>query len=65
MRLILSLCLIAGPPGIASAHSLPGDANLANQLLHLFLSPHHLPLMLLLLVAVAILCRKGITTRRG
>lgn len=65
MRLIVGLCLFAGPIGVAAAHTLPGDAGLAGQIAHQFLSLHHLPLILLILVAVAILCRKGIAALRG
>jgi hypothetical protein len=63
-RLILILCLIAGPAGLSVAHTLPGDEGPAVQLAHQFLSLHHLPVVLLILVAVFVLCRKGIAALR-
>lgn len=65
MRLILSLCYIFGPMCVAVAHPLAGDAGLANQLAHQILSPHHVPLILMVLVTAVIVCRKAITACRS
>jgi hypothetical protein len=58
MRLVISLCSIVLPVGIAVAHPSP-------QMAHYLLSLHHTPLMLLILVAIAILLRQGIKAYRG
>jgi len=62
MRLLISLCLIGGPVGLAAGHTLYDDRGLA--LAHELLSLHHLPALILLLLAAAILYRKVIKARR-
>jgi len=64
MRLITGLSLFVGSAGVAAAHTLPGGTGLTGEMAHQFLSLHHSPMMLLILVAAAILCRKGLEALR-
>lgn len=58
MRLLTTICLTAGSSGIAVAHTLPGDENSLQQLAHQLLSLHHVPMLILLLVAGLYLYKK-------
>ena len=57
--------LITGFSGVAMAHELPGDETLVSQLVHQALSLHHLPALILLLVAAAIIYRQAGRNRSG
>jgi hypothetical protein len=50
--------LITGLSGVAMAHELPGDETLVSQLAHQLLSLHHLPALVLMLVAAVIIYRQ-------
>ena len=58
MRLLTMIGLITGFSGVAMAHELPGDEILVSQLAHQLLSLHHLPALILLLVAAVIIYRQ-------
>ena len=58
MRLLTMLGLCTGFSGIAMAHDLPGDETLVSQLAHQLLSLHHLPALVLMLVAAVIIYRQ-------
>lgn len=58
MRLLTMIGLITGFCGAAMAHELPGDETLVSQLAHQLLSLHHLPALILLLVAAVIIYRQ-------
>lgn len=58
MRLLTMIGLITGFSGVAMAHELPGDETLVSQLAHQLLSLHHLPALILLLVAAVIIYRQ-------
>jgi hypothetical protein len=55
MRKLISLVLMACTGVDAAAHPLPGDPPLAEQLWHQWLSPHHAPVVFLLLIAAGLL----------
>ena len=65
MRLLTLIGLITGFSGSAMAHELPGDETLVSQLMHQLLSLHHLPALILLLVAVAMIYRHSTVKRSG
>jgi len=54
---MLGLC--TGFSGIAMAHELPDAETLISQLVHQALSLHHLPALILLLVAAAMIYRQS------
>lgn len=58
MRLLTMIGLITGLSGVAMAHELPGDETLVSQLAHQLLSLHHLPALVLMLVAAVIIYRQ-------
>lgn len=58
MRLLTMIGLITGLSGVAMAHELPGDEILVSQLAHQLLSLHHLPALVLMLVAAVIIYRQ-------
>jgi len=65
MRALVFFCLIAGPFGLAAAHLPPDQTNIAGQVGHLLVSGHHLPLALLILVALVFIRRgRPATSRR-
>lgn len=57
MRALLVVFLLSGAAGLAGAHTLGAEQGLFDQLGHQFLSPHHLPLMLLVVLGCAIALR--------
>ncbi len=57
MRLLTIFCLATGFSSVAIAHELPGHDSSLLQLLHQGLSPHHLPALILLLIAGMVLYR--------
>ncbi len=65
MRLLTMIGLITGFSGIAMAHELPGDETLFSQLVHPILSLHHLPALMMLLIAAAIMYRQSSKNRSG
>ncbi len=66
-RLIFSLLLVSGFPGIAGAHTLSAEESLLPQLGHQVFGLHHLPLMTLLIFGGIILLRRSLhnNTRRS
>jgi len=58
MRLLTMIGLITGFSGVAMAHELPGDEILVSQLAHQLLSLHHLPALILILVAAVMIYRQ-------
>jgi hypothetical protein len=57
MKRLIIPGLILAPLSIATAHQLPGDESLLMQAAHQLLSPHHLPLLVLVLLAGVALIR--------
>ena len=64
MRLLITFCLAAGFSGMAAAHTLPDSENSVQQLAHQLLSLHHLPGLILLLVAGLYLYKKRDTVNQ-
>lgn len=58
MKKLILTGLLFGPASVAMAHQLPGDENLLIQLAHQALSPHHVPLLMLVAICAIFLARR-------
>ena len=64
MRLLTMIFLATGFSGLTMAHELPGDEFHLQQLAHQLVSLHHLPALILLLVAIAWACLRPGSNRK-
>ena len=65
MRLLTTFALTAGFSGIAVAHSLPEGAHPVAQLAHQLFDLHHLPALVLMIVAGLLLLQRRRQARKS
>lgn len=65
MRIPAALVVLLSAFEAAMAHTLGSDSTLSEQLTHQFVGLHHLPLLLLLVVAGVVATRKARRNRTG
>ena len=63
--ILAALAILLADAGTAQAHAITGDAPLALRLAHQLISPHHLPLLVIALLAgIGVLIALGRSLRR-